>query len=261
MSVVQDPAFGGVVNLLGTAAFQRISDATVMVVGLGGVGSWAVEALARSGVGHLVLVDRDDVCVTNINRQLGALRSSVSQPKGVVLANRIRDINPECRVTVENSFFNRTTAASIMDRHLDAVVDAIDGVAAKTLLIAECRRRKIPIVVSGAAGGRDDCAGVTVVDLAKTEQDPLLAFIRKKLRTKYGFPRGRAQFGVKCVYLAGGSGKVIGTASAACSAAVSGRSCNEGLGTLAHVTGTLGLLVAGEILKVLRAPVVPEEKK
>ncbi|RUO62547.1 tRNA cyclic N6-threonylcarbamoyladenosine(37) synthase TcdA [Pseudidiomarina insulisalsae] len=196
-----DQRFAGVQRVYGANEFQQHQRHHVAVIGLGGVGSWAVEALARSGVGALTLIDLDDVCVTNINRQLPALTSTVGRLKTEVLAERVRDINPECEVRVIDDFLARENLDQYLGEPVTAVLDAIDSVQVKAALIAWCKRRKLPLVTCGGAGGQVDPGQVTSADLAKASQDPLLAKVRSMLRRDYNFSRNPARnFGVKAVY-------------------------------------------------------------
>lgn len=158
MSVVISDAwrqrFGGTARLYGEKALQRFAEAHICVVGIGGVGSWAAEALARTGIGAITLIDMDDVCVTNTNRQIHALRDNVGLAKAEVMAERIRQINPECRVTVIDDFITPDNVAGYMNAGFTYVIDAIDSVRPKAALIAYCRRYKVPLVTTGGAGGR-----------------------------------------------------------------------------------------------------------
>jgi tRNA A37 threonylcarbamoyladenosine dehydratase len=242
-----NPRFAGVARLYGDEGLARLGRAHVCVVGLGGVGSWVVEALARSGVGELTLVDLDEVCVSNINRQLQALTNTVGRQKTAALADRVRLIDPDCRVHQLPVFFKRTNAEEILAPGYDFVVDAIDGVAHKARLIGMCHLKGIPVIASGGAGGKRDAGRVRVADLAETIHDPLLAFIRKRLRKWFHFPRGDRKFGIPCVFspepVAGGAGE-------ACEVKESGvrANCDAGLGAVAHVTGTFGLVAAGHVV-------------
>lgn len=193
--------FAGIQRVYGATAAQSFQSQHVAVIGLGGVGSWAVEALARSGVAGLTLIDLDDVCVTNMNRQLPALTSTVGQLKTEVLAARVKDINPECEVRVIDDFLSIDNLDDYLGAPVTAVLDAIDSVPVKAALIAWCKRNKRPMVVCGGAGGQIDPNQVTATDLAKVTQDPLLAKVRSLLRREYHFTRspGRA-FGVTAVY-------------------------------------------------------------
>lgn len=193
--------FEGVRHLYGEAAFSCFQKAHICVIGVGGVGSWAVEALTRNGIGNLTLVDPDRVAPSNINRQIQAMQNTLGKSKITVLAERIREINPTCgvkqmpeKVTLENPevLFGKPC--------FDYVIDAIDDMFAKTALIAWCHENGIPLVTVGGAGGQTDPTQVAVCDLCRTEQEPLLARVRKRLRQKYGFPRGTRPFGIDAVY-------------------------------------------------------------
>ena len=167
--------FGGIGRLYGTEGLERIRRAHVCVVGLGGVGSWAVEALARSGIGALTLVDLDDVCISNVNRQLHALDGDLGKPKVEVMARRVRAINPDCVVHPLQAFFLKSNAQEILQGGFDYVLDAFDSPSRKCVLIAQCRERSIPVITSGAAAGRRDPTAVEVIDLAFSSHDRLLA--------------------------------------------------------------------------------------
>lgn len=191
--------FDRVARLVGEAAMARLRASQVMVIGLGGVGSFAVEALARSGVGHLTLVDFDRVCVTNSNRQLQALSTTVARQKAIVLAERVRQINPQCEVRPIATFYQAQNSEALLADRPDFVVDAIDNIKAKCHLIAACHRRRIPLVVSTGAAGRLDPTAIRIADLADTRVDPLADACRRILRQKYGLP-ARGPFGIAAVY-------------------------------------------------------------
>ena len=191
--------FGGVERLYGTGALLRAAAAHVVVVGIGGVGSWAAEALARSGVGRLTLIDLDHVAESNVNRQVHALESNFGAAKVVAMRERIAAINPACVVQAVEEFIDESNVAVLIPP-CDAVIDAIDQVRAKAALIVHCQRHGIPLVTTGGAGGKSDPAMIRVDDLARTTQDPLAAKLRAALRRDYGFPRKGARFGVDCVY-------------------------------------------------------------
>ncbi len=202
-SEVIDPrvAFEGSRLLYGKAAFDRFQKAHVCVIGVGGVGSWAVEALTRSGIGNLTLVDPDSVAPSNMNRQIQAMRPTQGKRKITVLAERIRQINPKCRVRQMPEKVTLENPEALFANHdFDYVIDAIDDMFAKTALIAWCHEKRIPLVTVGGAGGQTDPAQVAVCDLCRTEQEPLLARVRKRLRQKYGFSRGSRPFGIDAVY-------------------------------------------------------------
>lgn len=175
-------------RLVGDDGMARLLASHAIVVGLGGVGSWAAEALARAGVGRLTLVDFDLVCVTNGNRQLHAMKGTTGKPKVEVMADRLRLVHPGCDVRAVREFYDAESADRLLGDGADVVVDAIDNLSAKAHLIASCRARGLPLVVSGGASGRMDPTQLRVKDLGKVRDDPFLAAVRKILRQKYDFP-------------------------------------------------------------------------
>jgi tRNA A37 threonylcarbamoyladenosine dehydratase len=195
--------FGGVGRLMGLDGLQRLQSAHVCVVGVGGVGSWVVEGLARSGMGALTLVDLDDVCVTNINRQLPALDGQIGKPKVDVLAERVRLINPGCRVEAVAEFFTEKSATRLLSTGYDFVVDAIDRMSHKALLIAGCREHGMRVLTIGAAGGRRDPTKIHAGDIGEAS-DELLRQVRKRLRRDHHFSsgaqRGITRMGVRCIW-------------------------------------------------------------
>jgi tRNA A37 threonylcarbamoyladenosine dehydratase len=200
MSEVPDQRFGGVSRVYGQQALNHFQQLHIVVAGLGGVGSWAVEALARTGIGKLTLIDLDDVCTTNINRQLPATDDTIGQLKTEVLAQRVKSINPNCEVKVIDDFVLPENFEEYLTG-ADAVLDAIDSVNTKAALVAWCKRRKLRLVVCGGAGGQIDPGMIRVGDLAKAKQDPLLAKVRSQLRRDYGFSNNpKRKWGVDCVY-------------------------------------------------------------
>ncbi|HEY3900356.1 MAG TPA: tRNA threonylcarbamoyladenosine dehydratase [Chthoniobacter sp.] len=246
--------FGGVARLYGKAGLERLRAARVCVIGVGGVGSWAVEALARSGVGALTLIDLDDVCVTNVNRQLPALDGQIGRPKIDVLAERVRLIHPECRVEPVADFFTTANAAELLAPRYDFVVDAIDKMRNKCVIIAGCRERGLPVLTVGGAGGKRDGTAVRVCDLACSEQDELLRQVRRELRRDFGFPRGlQESFGVSCVYSP--EKPVFPWSNGICATEPEpgGESltldCASGFGTATFVTGAFGFAAAGEVVR------------
>jgi tRNA A37 threonylcarbamoyladenosine dehydratase len=186
-------------RLVGDTGMERLLGAHVMVVGLGGVGSFAVEALARSGVGRLTLVDFDRVCVTNSNRQLQAVHGTIAKPKATVLADRVKLINPQARPEPRPIFYSERTSDELLALNPDFVVDAIDNVTAKCHLLAACKRRGLRVVSSTGASGRMDPTAIRVVDLSETKVDKLADAVRRTLRQKYDFPP-KGAFGIPAVY-------------------------------------------------------------
>jgi tRNA A37 threonylcarbamoyladenosine dehydratase len=196
----QSRRFGGIARLYGDVGASAICRAHVCVVGIGGVGSWAVEALARSGIGKLTLIDLDHIAESNINRQVHAIEPTLGQAKVVAMAERIAAIHLDCQVTKIEEFITAENVAALLPE-CDAVIDAIDQVRAKAALIARCRERGIAIVTTGGAGGRTDPSHIAVTDLSRTVQDPLASRVRALLRKGYGFPRDSGKkFGVDCVF-------------------------------------------------------------
>ncbi len=193
--------FDRIGRLVGDAGMEKLFASHVVVVGLGGVGSWAAESLARSGVGRLTIVDFDLICVTNANRQLHALRGTTGKHKSAVMADRLRLINPRCEVVPHAKFYNQETSAELLDPGADLVIDAIDNLAAKTHLIATCRERGLPLVVSGGAAGRIDPTQIRISDLNAVTEDPFLAVTRKLLRKNHNFaPSDKLPWGIPAVH-------------------------------------------------------------
>ena len=192
--------FGGIARLYGNQALARLGGAHICVIGIGGVGSWTAEGLARSGIGRLTLIDLDHVAESNVNRQIHAVEGTLGQAKVLAMKDRVATINPACEVTTIEEFITPDNVADVLPR-CDAVVDAIDQVRAKAALIVHCRRLGIPLVTTGGAGGKSDPAMIRVDDLARTTQDPLAAKLRAALRRDHGFARDpRRKFGIDCVY-------------------------------------------------------------
>lgn len=258
MSPPSDPRFAGIDRLYGTGSVARLAGRHATVVGLGGVGSWAVEALARSGVGALTLIDADEVCLSNTNRQLPALEGSYGRPKAALLAERCRAINPAIRVEAVPEFLLPGNLDRLLDNGCDLVIDACDSFRSKLEAIAWCRRRKKPILAVGSAGGRTDPTLVRVRDLSRTEHDALLGLIRKKLRAEFGFPRNPERyFGVPAVYSLENvrypqpDGSVCGTRPALGPDAALKLDCGAGLGAATHVTGAFAFAAVGRALRLL----------
>jgi len=193
--------FGGLGRLYGAVALDALAQAHMVVIGLGGVGSWAAEALARSGVGELTLIEMDEVCITNTNRQSHALASQVGRSKNQVVAQRLRDINPEIRVHCIEDFLDSNNLHTLIGPQHHVVVDAMDAALTKSALVAYCSARKIRLVTVGSSGGKSDPTRIQVADLARTEGDPLLAKIRTQLFRQHGFARdSHRKFRVDAVF-------------------------------------------------------------
>jgi len=250
--------FGGIARLYGIATLEKFSKSHVMVVGLGGVGSWTVEALARSGVGKLSLVDLDDLCVTNTNRQIHATTQSIGQSKATALAQRVALINPEAEVISHQSFYTEANAEALLADQPDALVDAIDSVRSKCHLLATCKERRIPVIASGGAGGRTDATKIQIDDLSKTHGDALLLSVRRKLRLEYRFPKADQKKSPKFKIAAVFSPEPPrfptcdgDTTTVRPDTIVPGIKCDAGYGAVTHITATFGNLMAGWILDQL----------
>jgi tRNA threonylcarbamoyladenosine dehydratase len=244
--------FGGIARLYGATGLEKFSQAHVMVIGIGGVGSWAVESLARSGIGKITMVDLDEVCVTNINRQLHAMDGEIGKQKTDAMAERIRLINPECEVICAQTFYNEKSTDRLLSGKIDFVIDAIDLKMQKALLISECTKRNIPLVCCGSAGGKMDPSTIRIADIANVTQDALIHKLRTRLRNKFGFPKATniyaPKFNVEVVYFAE---PVIFPETSECDTEKSNSmrlNCATGFGSVTHMTATLGLFAAQRAL-------------
>ena len=250
--------FGGTARLYGQSALQLFAEAHICVVGIGGVGSWAAEALARTGIGAITLIDMDDVCVTNTNRQIHALKETVGQAKTEVMAERILAINPECNVTCVDDFITAENTAELMSGGFTYVIDAIDSVRPKAALLAWCRRNKIPLVTTGGAGGQIDPTQIQVADLAKTIQDPLAARLRERLKSDFKIVKNsKGKLGIDCVFSSEAlmypqpDGSVC--ASRTTAEGPKRMDCASGFGAATMVTATFGFVAVSHILKKMMA--------
>lgn len=247
--------FGGIGRLYGVEGLKRLASAHVCVVGIGGVGSWAAEALARSGIGAITLMDMDDICVTNTNRQIHALAGQIGKLKVDAVAERILMINPECKVTAKMEFVTAKNVAELI-QGFDYVVDCIDSVQSKAALIAHCKRWKLRIVTTGAAGGQVDPTQIQVADLNKTTQDPLAKKVRSLLRRDYNFSRNPSRnYSIPCVYSTEQLKYPQPDGSVCAMKNFEGDStrldCSSGFGSATMVTGTFGFVAAARVVKRL----------
>jgi tRNA A37 threonylcarbamoyladenosine dehydratase len=250
--------FAGVERLYGVGSLARLSACRVAIIGIGGVGSWLVEALARSGVGHLTLIDADDICVSNSNRQLPAMSGQFGRQKVAVMRERCLAINPDMQVEAMAAFLTPSNMAQMIEQGFDLVIDACDSFRVKVELIAWCRRRKQKLIVVGAAGGRTDPTQIRIRDLAKTEQDALLALIRRKLRTEFNFPKNKDRyFSIPAVYslenvqYPQADGSVCGIRPATDPEGGFKLDCGDGLGAATHVTGAFAFAAAAKAMEIL----------
>ena len=218
--------------LLGDEKMQRLYRSHVLVVGLGGVGAYAAEMLCRAGVGRLTLVDADTVQPTNLNRQLPALHSTLGRPKAEVMASRIRDINPHCRLRVLQLRYTPETRETFFDQHLDYIADCIDSVACKTDLIATAISREIPILSAMGTGNKLDPSQLTLIDLAQTSVCPLARVMRRELK-KRGIIHHQVLYSTETPTRCPGA---------------------TGPGSVAWVPSCAGLMMAGHIVQALTAP-------
>jgi len=238
--------FGGLERLYGVTGAARVRAARVAIVGIGGVGSWAAEALARSGVGELVLIDLDHVAESNINRQVHALTPTVGQAKVQAMRDRIRLINPGCQVDMVDEFVEPDNWPGILPAPVDAVIDACDQVKAKTAMAQWARtlRQQAIFISVGAAGGKRWAHKVDVDDLARTTHDPLLAQLRYRLRKQHAAPREGKPIGVTCVF----SREAVAPPDASCALEGDGTLNCHGYGSVVSVTATFGFTAAGWVL-------------
>ncbi|MBK9440968.1 MAG: tRNA threonylcarbamoyladenosine dehydratase [Comamonadaceae bacterium] len=247
--MVTDRRFGAIDRLYGVDAAQGIRKAHVAIVGIGGVGSWAAEALARSGVGKLTLIDLDHVAESNINRQIHATQSSLGQAKVLAMQDRIHSFFPECEVDCIEDFVSSSNYNSILPRGVDALIDACDQVAVKASLAAWALKSDTVFVSSGAAGGKRQAQLVCLEDLAQVTHDPLLSKVRYHLRREFGAPRNGKKMGVVCVL----SREPITPPDESCGVYGDGSLNCHGYGSLVTVTASFGLCAAGFVLNQLAA--------
>ncbi|SRR5690554_2136 len=245
--------FGGIGRLYGVIGLERLSQAHVCVVGIGGVGSWAAEALARSGVGAITLIDMDDICVTNTNRQIHTLANTVGQLKVDAVAERILGINPDCQVNAVMQFVTEKNMHELIQGY-DYVIDCIDSVKSKAALIAHCKRNKIRIVTTGAAGGQIDPTQIQITDINKTTNDPLARKVRSILRREYGFSRNPSRnYSIPCVYSTEQLKYPQPDGSVCSTKSFVGEStrldCSSGFGAVTMVTASFGFVAAARVVQ------------
>ncbi|MDN4503378.1 tRNA cyclic N6-threonylcarbamoyladenosine(37) synthase TcdA [Alteromonadaceae bacterium BrNp21-10] len=248
-----DQRFGGTERLYGVAATHILREAHIAVVGIGGVGSWAAEALARTAIGEITLIDLDDICVTNTNRQIHALSNTIGKEKVTVMAERILQINPQCKVNIVEDFVVADNVAELLTRSMDYVIEATDSVQAKAAMIAHCKRQKIPVITVGGAGGQTDPTQIQVADLSKTIHDPLSSKLRSILRKDYHFSsNSKRKFAVPCVFSTEqlvypqADGSVCQTKNL--SEGNVKLDCNGGFGASVAVTATFGFVAAARAI-------------
>ena len=239
--------FGGLERLYGVTAAERIRQAHVVVVGIGGVGSWAAEALARSGVRRLTLIDMDHIAESNVNRQIHALTSTLGQAKIDAMRERIAQIHPGCQVDLVDDFVSPENWPGLLPATPNALIDACDQVKAKLAMAVWAMKEKIPFVTVGAAGGKRLAHEVDIDDLAQVTHDPLLAQLRYRLRKHHGAPKQGKRIGVRCVF----SREPVMGPDASCDLQGDGSLNCHGYGSLVGVTATFGLCAATEVMNLL----------
>lgn len=250
--------FGGISRLYGEPALEKFTKSHVAIIGIGGVGSWAVEALARSGIGKITMIDLDEICITNINRQLHATVTNIGAQKTTAMAERVRAINPDCEIIIEHRFYSEKNSESILSQKFDYIIDAIDQLWSKAHLIAQCKQLGVPLVVCGGTGGLKDATKLQIDDVVKVHNDPLIKKVRNILRSHYHFPKANnydaKKFGVECIFSS--ESPVYPTCDGNVStqrdaAQKSKLNCTVGFGSATHMTATVGLYAVQQCLKQL----------
>ena len=244
----------GIARLYGEQGLAIFQASHVAVIGIGGVGSWVAEALARSGIGELTLIDLDEICASNINRQIHALTETVGQSKTAVMAARIKSINPDCLVHQINEFVGYANLQSCLSINYDYVVDAIDSAAIKAAILNWCKRQKVAVICIGGAGGKINPAEIKIADLNRTLNDPLLATVRSQLRAYHGFSRNKKRYySIDCVFSTeqprypDNQGS---TTFAKPGEAIS-MDCTNGFGAVTHITASFAFHATARLLDKL----------
>jgi len=248
--------FDGIIRLYGTRAVKTLQNNHVLIIGIGGVGSWVAEALARSAIGNITLMDLDDVCISNTNRQLHATQQSIGRSKIDVMSERLLQINPQLKVHTIHDFIDGDNLEEYISQQFDLVIDAIDAVMVKTKLINFCKWKKIPIITVGSAGGKRDPQKIISSDLSKTKNDPLLSKVRNNLRRLHHFSRNPKQrFTITAVYSTeqmtypDDAGETCTSKEFMTEGAR--LDCSQGFGAASMVTGTFAFIAASEAIKKL----------
>ena len=241
--------FGGIGRLYTPEGLAKLRQSHVCVIGIGGVGSWAVEALARTGIGKITMIDIDDICVTNINRQIHAMTGTVAQLKTEAMKERVERINPECVVEIIDDFITPENIPEYLNLGYDYVLDAIDSVRTKAALIAYCKRNKIKLITTGGAGGQTDPSQIQIADLSKTIQDPLAARVRSLLRKEYNFSQNpKRKFGIDCVFST--QPLIFPKMGEGCEVSAT-MNCANGFGAVTMVTATFGFFAVSRLVDKL----------
>ena len=248
-----DASFGGTARLYSNKGIEKLKKAKVTIIGIGGVGSWAAEALARTAIGTIKLIDLDDICTTNINRQIHSTQATVGKLKVDVMAERILSINPDCKLNKITDFVNKDNVNQYITSEDQYVIDAIDNAKVKAAIINHCKRNKIRVVTIGGAGAQIDPLKIEVSDLSRTWQDPLSAKVRSELRRNYNFTKNpKRRFGVECVYsteqLLYPDGEGSTSYQKNSNSGTSRLDCSQGLGAAVVVTSTFGMIAASRVI-------------
>jgi tRNA A37 threonylcarbamoyladenosine dehydratase len=253
---LEERRFGGLQRLYGLQGAAQIRRAHVVVVGIGGVGSWTAEALARSGVARLTLIDMDHIAESNVNRQIHALTSTLGRAKALAMQERIAEIHPGCRVDVVDDFVGPDNWPDLLPDGVDAVIDACDDAKAKLAMAVWALKSRTPFVCVGAAGGKRLAHKVELEDLSAATHDPLLARLRYQLRKHHGAPKEGKRIGLRCVF----SREAVAPPDASCAIEGDGSLNCHGYGSSVGVTATFGLCAASEILNFLASALPKSEK-
>lgn len=243
--------FSGIARLYGEQGLQIFQQSHIAVIGIGGVGSWVAEALARTGIGKITLIDLDEVCVSNINRQIHATDNTIGNSKTTAMAERIKSINPDCQVFEINDFVGYENLDDCLSKDYDYVVDAIDSAAIKAAIINWCRRKKVPVISIGGAGGKIDPSQITIGDLSRTKNDPLLAKVRSQVRAYHGFSRNpKRTYSVDCVYSTEQVRFPDGKGSTTFQKPGESMSldCSSGFGAVSHLTASFAFQAVARLL-------------
>ena len=240
--------FTGIINLYGEKGLEKLQESHVMIIGIGGVGSWAAESLARSGVGKISIVDMDDICSSNINRQVHSLSSTIGQEKVNIMEKRLLDINPKLKVNSLFDFFTPKTMEDIFALKPDYIIDAMDSIDNKCLLVAEAKKRELPIITTGGAGGRVDPTLIQICDLNRTINDKLCKRMKRILKREYGYARlHRSHYKIPCV----SSKELVEIEETTISSHTQIQNCQTTMGSASFVTASMGMAATSFVIKEL----------
>ncbi|MCO4793246.1 MAG: tRNA threonylcarbamoyladenosine dehydratase [Bacteriovoracaceae bacterium] len=253
MQIENKYRFSGIERLMGHKSLTKLQNSHVLIIGIGGVGSWTCEALIRSGIGNITLLDADDICITNTNRQIHTLSSTIGSSKIQTMKDRLLDINPDANVNIINDFLTKDNIDELITDKYDFIFDAIDRVSLKCLMLLISRKKNIPLLMAGGAAGKVDPSKIVIKNLEKSSNDMLLMKVKKRLRQEYGFIKKCTRFRTKCIY-SSEPAKYPSADGEVCSSKPEGSSnldCHTGMGTASFVTGTFGFLAAAHMVEVI----------